>query len=87
MKLQDEYDYKVVQARFPKIAIGLELRWATHDLQPYIDDLLQDTRGHTRLGFPTEVATSLTQLSLTHSKLYPDLDKPPDSVWNINYFN
>lgn len=87
MNIRDDYDYKVLEARFPKIALGIEIRWATRDLQPYIHDLLQDTRGHTRLGFPKEVATSLTSLSLTHSKFYPDLDQPPDSVWEINYHN
>lgn len=87
MKLQDEYDYKLLHARFPKIALGVEIRWGTRDLQPYIHELLQDTRGHTRMGFPVEVATSLTNLSFIHSRYYPDLDKPPDSVWDINYHN
>lgn len=87
MNIYDDYDYKVLETRFPKIALGVELRWASRDLQPYIHELLKDTRGHTRLGFPKEVAAALTNLSLTHSKFYPDLDQPSDSVWDINFYN
>lgn len=87
MNIKDDFDYKIIEARFPKIAWGIELRWGTNDLVMYIKDLLADTRGHTRLGFPKEVATSLTKLLLTHLKDFPNLDEPPDSVWQINYYN
>lgn len=87
MNIKDDFNFKVIEAKFPKIALGIELRWGSYDLVVYINDLMKDTKGHTRLGFPQEIAVCLTNLLFTHSKEYPNLDEPPDSVWQINYYN
>lgn len=67
----NEFNFLIVSEQFPRIAKGIEIRWGTADLEPYINDLIYDTRDHTRQGFPKDVFAALQALLLLHHKLFP----------------
>lgn len=85
MSVNSEYDFLIVNAKFPRIGLGIEIRWGTADLEPYIMNLLSDTRDHSRQGFPKEIMTSLGNLLLLHHKLYPEKQKKYPDVWDNIY--
>lgn len=82
MSIKTDYDYLVIHGQFPRIAMGLEIRWGTKDFEPYVMDLLNDTRDHTRQGFPKEVYSSLSRILLTHHRLFPSKRKISTDPWD-----
>lgn len=87
MSLQNDYHFIVLKQHFPRIALGLELRWASKDLEPFILNLLKDTRDHTRQGFPNFITDALGSLLMTHSKEFPQYAVSPKDMWDINFSN
>lgn len=83
--LRTDPDFLLVSERYQRIGMGIEVRWGTADLDPYLNNLLNDTRDHTRHGFPAEVGKALSALLLQHAKLFPQYIPPPKSVWDINF--
>ncbi len=82
MTIKDDYDYLVISVQFPRIAMGLEIRWGTIDFEPYVMNLLNDTRNHTRQGFSKEVYSALNRILLTHHKLFPGKRHTSSDVWD-----
>ncbi len=71
MSLEHDYYFTIIKQNFSRIAAGIEVRWGTADLEPYIADLINDTRDHTRKGFPKDVFGALQALLLIHHKEFP----------------
>lgn len=87
MDIQTDYDFLIIKQEFPRIGTGLELRWGTADFEPYIISLLNDTRDHTRQGFPRTVYDSLNRLLITHHKLFPGKRIQSNDIWDKAYKN
>jgi hypothetical protein len=85
MSIKEDFDYLVVNVHFPRIAMGLEIRWGTADFEPYVMDLLNDTRNHTRQGFPKEVYSSLNRILLTHHNLFPSKRRTSKDAWDSTF--
>ena len=47
-------------------------------------ELQNDTRDHTRQGFPFEVLAALHELERKHKELYPNLDYSGGGKWKLN---
>lgn len=85
MSLQNDYHYLLVNSRFPKLGLGIELRWGTKELEPYLLDLINDTREHTRQGFPKDIFDALQSLLIYHHKSFPGKRIQDKDVWNSSF--
>jgi hypothetical protein len=72
MNIDDDYDIHIINNGFERIALELKLRWGSEQLEPYIISILNDTRDHTRAGFPKYICTALNRMLLLHQKFYPE---------------
>lgn len=85
MSLQHDYHFIVLKQHFPRIGLGVELRWGSADLEPYILNLVKDTRDHTRKGFPDFILDALGSLLMTHNKEFPQYAVSSKDQWDINF--
>jgi hypothetical protein len=85
MTLEHDYNFLVIEQKFSRIAVGIKIRWGTADLEPYISELLNDTKGHTRQGFPKDIFDSLQALLLTHHKEFPGKRMKSNDIWNSTF--
>lgn len=51
---------------YPQIVKYVEDNWGTVRLKNYFEELMQDTRGGTRKGFPAQVSAAILSLSLAN---------------------
>lgn len=82
MDIRNDFDFLTISQQFPRIGTGLDIRWGTAEFEPYIMGLLNDTRDHTRQGFPRNIHESLTRILLTHHKLFPGKRLKSKDVWD-----
>ena len=75
-------DFKVIDQAFPHIGSKIKLYWGQRQFATYMNELLHDTRGGTRRGFPSDVLTALGNLFDQHNKAYPPL-LPKADVWEM----
>ena len=75
-------DFKVIDQAFPRIGGNIKLYWGQRQFAPYMNELLHDTRGGKRRGFPRDVLTALGNLFDQHNKAYPPLFSKAD-VWEM----
>lgn len=67
--------------RFPHLQ-GIDLIWGTRECRQYISNLMTDTRGGKRQGFPAEHAMTIMRLLMEHDNLYPQFENEPiDLRW------
>lgn len=60
---------KKLEAQFQRVFSRIVELWDTKEIDDYFNDLLMDTRGGTRQGFPPEVASEIFALSVAHEKI------------------
>ena len=65
--------FNAINDAFPHIGNRLKLYWGHQEFFSYLHNLLNDTRGGTRKGFPAEVLLALQSLSDEHDEAYPRL--------------
>ena len=75
-------DFKVIDQAFPRIGSKIKLYWGQRQFATYMNELLHDTRGGKRRGFPRDVLTALGNLFDQHNKAYPPLFSKAD-VWEM----
>ena len=77
-RIDNNDNFKVVNEAFPKIGAKISLYWGTAEFNPFISDLLHDSRGDNRKGFPFDTLMALHALSEQHNheyaRLYPLID-------------
>ncbi len=78
----DNSDFIHINARFPHIGCRLFHIWGDVQCTEYINNLLNDTREGTRIGFPVEIGHALIRLLLLHEELFPHsrIDKPWSNI-------
>jgi uncharacterized protein len=60
---------KEIEQRYPRVFSRIIELWYSPDIDAYFTDLMMDTRGGTRQGFPPEIASEIFTLSMAHAKL------------------
>lgn len=58
-----------LEQQFPRVLARILELWGTPELDPYLTELMMDTRDGKRKGFPAEVASEILRLSLIYAKL------------------
>ncbi|MEO8542680.1 MAG: hypothetical protein ABI434_03815 [Burkholderiaceae bacterium] len=84
--ITDNYDYQVVNTSFPHIGRKIAEQWGQPEFNRLIHQLLRDTRGGGREGFPAQVTLALVGLESQHQRDYPQLTIPPSSMWDLNNY-
>lgn len=83
-RLVENEELKKVNQRFPHIGRQLQSLWGCPDFSVYINQLLSDTRGGSRQGFPVEVARALFKLLQVHDREFPQHASDIPDIWNLN---
>jgi ankyrin repeat protein len=58
-----------LEEKFSRVLNRIVDLWDTQEIDDYFNDLMIDTRGGTRQGFPPEVASEIFALNMVHAKL------------------
>jgi uncharacterized protein len=64
---EDRYPH-ALEEKFPRILEKIMEMWGAPELDQYFNELMMDTRGGTRQGFPPDVASEIFSLSMVHSE-------------------
>lgn len=67
-------------AAYPHLA-PIGEKWGTRECRKLINDLMNDTRGGGRQGFPPEHASTIMMLLLEHDREFPDFDESTSVSW------
>lgn len=71
-KLQDDFDFMLINTRFPHLGKRIEMFWGSNDFDSMINAIMSDTRGGTRQGFPDGVGSAIFRLQQKHDHLFPN---------------
>ena len=64
---EDKYPH-ALEKRFPHIFAKILAWWTFPTMEKYLDELMLDTRGGKREGFPPEVAMEIFNISVIYDK-------------------
>lgn len=84
--ITNDYDYRVVNSCFLHIGKKIAAVWGQPEFNLLIHQLLRDSRGGTREGFPAHVTLALVHLEARHRHEFPELTIPPSSTWDLNNY-
>ncbi len=77
----DKYPY-ILEKNFPHIFTRILELWKMPTMEKYFSELMMDTRGGKRKGFPPEAAMEIFNLSLIYDKqLKAPISAKPKDVW------
>ena len=66
-----DISYKVVADAYPDIGKKIQLFWGHQEFSDLAHVLLNDTRDHSRKGFPAHVVAAMLELQALHNKVFP----------------
>lgn len=66
--------------RFPHLR-RIDLMWGSAEGRKFIWQLLTDTRGGTRMGFPKEHAGTIMSLLMEHDRRFPQFENAVSNPW------
>lgn len=72
--LQENYQFVV--ETYPDIAKKIKLHWGCQEFTDLMHELLNETRGHGREGFPAQVVDSFLTLQQLHDQVFPSMSEP-----------
>ena len=81
--VEDNYHFKIIEAAYPHIGKKLSLFWGQPEFNACITELIYDTRGGKRAGFPENVLNAMFSLGLNHEQEHPQLIAQQKQVWNL----
>jgi len=84
--ITNNFDYLLVNAAFPHIGRKIQAQWGHPEFNGLIHQLLRDTRGGKREGFPANVTLALSRLEKLHQREFPELTIPPSTMWDLNNY-
>lgn len=67
-------------AAYPHLA-AIGGKWGTRECRRQLKELMTDTRGGGRNGFPPEHALTLMMLLLEHDREFPEFDDSTTTSW------
>jgi hypothetical protein len=68
-------NYQVIVETYPDIARKIKFFWGNREFTDLMHELLNDTRDHSRLGFPKNVVASFLTLQALHDLTFPALSE------------
>lgn len=80
--LLSDPNFKLVNSAHRHIGKRLEVYWGSQEFVSYVRNLLYDTRGDSRKGFPMAVLVALQKLSDEHEQAFPHI-VPKDNLWPV----
>lgn len=78
-------NYQIVANAFPAIGAKFKLFWGSQDFTDLIHDLINDTRGDARKGFPIEVVSAFLELETLHNNVFPKFSERSKNPRTLNY--
>lgn len=76
-----ETDTRALYECFPHLR-KIDVMWGTRECRDYLFQLMTDTRGGKRQGFPAEHAMTIMSLLMEHDREFPEFEyEPRDFVW------
>ena len=81
--LQDRY--QIVADAYPDIAKKIKVFWGYQEFTDLMHDLLQNTRSHSRVGFPFHVVTAFLELQELHNRIFPAHAEKSNSTPVLSY--
>jgi len=73
-------DYEILNDKFQRLGEKVLTTWGTRECRRMLLNLINDSRGGTRSGFPPEVAAAITRLLLAHDEKFPHFDDSQDII-------
>lgn len=72
-----EYDnnFLLVVRNYPHLASALVIRWGTVEFEPYVNQLVIDSRTNGRKGFSVVTVENLMGLIFRHQREFPNLSE------------
>jgi len=68
-------NYQVIEDSYPEIGRKIKLFWGNQEFTDLMHELLTDTRGHVRTGFPCAVVNSFLKLQELHNTVFPQFSE------------
>ena len=78
-------NFNVVADSFPSIAKKIKLFWGHQEFTDLMHDLLNNTRDHSRAGFPLDVTAALLELQERHDRLFPQFAETSVNVRMLSH--
>jgi hypothetical protein len=75
-----ETETDALYQRFPHLR-RIDLLWGSAECRKYVFDLMTDTRGGTRMGFPKEHALTIMKLLMEHDQRFPQFEHQITNLW------
>lgn len=69
---EEHYPHELAE-QFPRIIGKIIMLWGEPEAEAYFNELLMDSRGGTRQGFPPNIASEIFSLSMYHSQKFNKL--------------
>ncbi len=63
-------NYQVIEDAYPELGRKVKLFWGNQEFTDLMHELLTDTRGHARAGFPRPVVNSFLKLQGLHNRVF-----------------
>lgn len=79
----NQKDFDIVDSKYPHIGLRLKTYWGHREFDPYINDLMKDTRDGMRQGFPPDVAAAILRISQDHVNKFPHLVQQITDIWGL----
>ncbi len=80
--LHTDPSYELLVNKFPHVAKKISFLWGHQEFYLMFNELMHDTRGGTRQGFPLDAGSALLKLHLKHAQLFPN---PNPDKWEDAY--
>lgn len=81
--LDNNEHLRVISEHFPHIAKRLRVTWGRKAFAEYVNELLNDTRGGKRKGFPPDVLFALQKIVAEHDRHNPHCAVVVRDIWSI----
>jgi len=72
--------------RFPHLR-RIDTIWGSLECRKFIWELLTDTRGGTRMGFPKEYAGTIMSLLMEHDRRFPEFENAVVNPWGEDEYD
>jgi hypothetical protein len=80
----DNEHIRLIQTQYPRVGAQLAEKWGTAEFPPFLNSLMNDSRGGKRAGFSPEAATALFHLMMQHDQEFPQFELKVNDIWSLH---
>jgi len=77
--------YMVIHRAHPNIGLRMREVWGSAKFYPFMDELTQERKRVSRVGFSPEVLLALSELTAIHDARFPHLVPKRDRFWGAAF--